>query len=64
MKLPEMKALAIKLHLISGAEKKKELIKAIQKAEGNFDCFGTALTGECDQFNCLWRSDCLSMGKI
>jgi hypothetical protein len=46
MKLHEMKALAVKLHLISGAEKKKELIKAIQKDEGNFDCFGTALTGE------------------
>ena len=37
---------------------KKELVKAIQKAEGNFDCFGTA-TNYCDQMACCWRSDCL-----
>jgi hypothetical protein len=38
--------------------KKAELIKAIQKAEGNFDCFGTAYN-YCDQGNCLFRKDCL-----
>lgn len=37
---------------------KKELVRAIQKAEGNFDCFGTA-TNLCDQMACCWRSDCL-----
>ena len=37
---------------------KKELIRAIQRKEGNFDCFGTAVN-YCDQFNCLWRDDCL-----
>jgi hypothetical protein len=37
---------------------KKELIRAIQRKEGNFDCFGTAVN-YCDQFNCLWRQDCL-----
>ncbi len=38
--------------------KKRDLIKEIQRKEGNFDCFGTA-TVYCDQFTCLWRSDCL-----
>ena len=38
--------------------KKAELIKAIQKAEGNFDCFGTAYNYR-DQGNCLFRKDCL-----
>lgn len=37
---------------------KKELVKAIQRAEGNFDCFGTA-ANYCDQMACCWRSDCL-----
>ena len=37
---------------------KSDLIKTIQRKEGNFDCFGTA-TDYCDQFNCLWKSDCL-----
>ncbi len=38
---------------------KKNLIKTIQRAEGNFDCFGTA-AGSCDQSACYWRSECLS----
>jgi hypothetical protein len=37
---------------------KKDLVKKIQKAEGNFDCFATA-TSYCDQLVCLWRMDCL-----
>jgi len=37
---------------------KKDLIKNIQRAEGNPDCFGTA-TNFCDQLACCWRSDCL-----
>lgn len=37
---------------------KKDLIKNIQHAEGNPDCFGTA-TNFCDQMTCCWRSDCL-----
>lgn len=39
---------------------KARLIKAIQRKEGNFDCFGTA-TNNCDQLNCLWRKDCLKI---
>lgn len=37
---------------------KKDLIKTIQRTEGNFDCFGTA-RGSCNQMACCWRSDCL-----
>ena len=38
--------------------KKTELIRLIQLTEGNFDCFATAYTRECDQSDCSWRSDC------
>jgi len=38
---------------------KKELVKAIQRAEGNFDCFGTA-TVYCNQSACCWKTDCIS----
>lgn len=38
---------------------KKDLIKAIQRQEGNFDCFGTAKRSSCDQLACCWRNDCL-----
>ena len=37
---------------------KKDLVRTIQRNEGNFDCFGTAV-GNCDQMACSWRSDCL-----
>lgn len=37
---------------------KKDLVKKIQRAEGNFDCFSTA-KGSCTQLSCCWRSDCI-----
>jgi len=37
---------------------KKGLIRAIQRQEGNFECFGTA-KGNCSQLACSWRSDCV-----
>ncbi len=37
---------------------KTELIRRIQRAEGNFDCFGTA-KDYCDQIVCCFRVDCL-----
>lgn len=37
---------------------KKDLIKTIQRTEGNFDCFGTA-SRNCNQVACCWRTDCV-----
>jgi hypothetical protein len=37
---------------------KKELIKNIQRKEGNFDCFGSA-NNSCNQTVCCWRPDCI-----
>lgn len=34
------------------------LIRSIQRAEGNLDCFGRP-PDDCDQFNCKWRRYCL-----
>jgi len=41
---------------------KTELIRRVQKAEGNFDCFGTA-KDYCDQFQCCFREDCFRFVK-
>lgn len=38
---------------------KAELIRALQREEGNFDCFARAYAGYCDQADCRWREDCL-----
>lgn len=59
MKIQEIKAIAKTRGIKAGNLKKPELIQAIQKAEGNFDCFGSATSGYCDQTNCLWHEDCL-----
>jgi hypothetical protein len=40
---------------------KHEVIKAIQTAEGNFDCYGTARNGVCDQVGCAWLGDCIEV---
>ena len=42
-----------------GKMNKTELVKAIQREEGNRDCFATPYVRECNQLNCLWREDCL-----
>jgi hypothetical protein len=59
MKLQEIKNIAKGKGVNPVNMKKDELIKAIQRVEGNNDCFGTAPSLECGQINCLWREDCL-----
>lgn len=59
MTLKEIKEMAKEKGIKVGNMKKANIIRAIQKSEGNFDCFGTATTGMCDQMNCMWREDCL-----
>lgn len=38
---------------------KTELIRAIQRAEGNIDCYATERVRTCGEQECLWRDDCL-----
>ena len=58
MNLTQIRKKAKKLKVNPKGLKKADLIKAIQKAEGNFECFGTA-GNYCDQVKCSWRNDCL-----
>lgn len=60
MNMKTIRHLAKTLKVESSQLSKTELIKKIQLAEGNFDCYGSASNGECDQVDCVWRSDCLS----
>lgn len=61
MNLKDIKEIAKQRGVKAGKMKKEELIRSIQLAEGNFDCFGTALSGDCSQNDCIWRGDCLNM---
>ena len=38
---------------------KKDLIKTIQRNEGNVDCFANSNSVTCDQLHCSWRDDCV-----
>ena len=42
---------------------KVEAIRAIQRSEGNFDCFARAGSGYCDQVKCLFRTACLLLSQ-
>lgn len=63
MNMQEIRGLAKDLGIKSSKMKKAELIQAIQLSEGNFSCFATATTGECDQMECIWRDDCFAAAK-
>jgi len=41
-----------------GRLKKTDLIRLIQKTEGNEPCFATGKASVCGQSDCLWRADC------
>ena len=60
IKMPEVKTIAAKYDIKAGRMKKVDLIRAIQEAEGNVTCYGTARIQECPELNCLWREDCSS----
>jgi hypothetical protein len=59
MDIREVRKIAKGHGIKSEKMKKGDIIRAIQRAEGNFDCFGSARSGECSQTECLWRKDCL-----
>jgi len=59
MTLKQVKDIAKTKGIKVGNMKKTDIIRTIQRTEGNFECFGTAINGECAQADCLWREDCL-----
>lgn len=62
MKLKEIRQMA-KEHGIKSTQKNEiEMIREIQRAEGNFACCGTA-KGFCDQSNCIFRANCLNTAE-
>jgi Rho termination factor-like protein len=58
MNMGEIKSIAKDMGIKAGKMTKGELIKAIQAAEGNSDCFGGAVPVRCEQAECLWYGDC------
>lgn len=63
MKVEQIRTIAKSRGVNPGNLSKAELIKSIQVAEGNSDCFSTASSGECNQVGCLWREDCFDADR-
>ncbi|MFO8024443.1 SAP domain-containing protein [Thiohalophilus sp.] len=63
MQMQEIRQLAKQHGLKTARQSKINLVRHIQSAEGNFECFATAIDGVCDQPGCLWREDCFSAAK-
>ena len=58
MKNAEIRALAQRMAIAPGRMKKGEVIRAIQRKEGNNGCFGSGRARYCGEDGCLWREDC------
>jgi len=63
MNMQEIRSIAKEHGVKSARLTKINLVRAIQQVEGNFDCFATARDGYCDQYDCLWRTDCFAAAK-
>ena len=63
MNMQEIRVLAKDFGIKTSRMSKMELIKTIQLTEGNFNCFASAINGECDQSKCKWRDDCFAAAK-
>lgn len=58
MNVKEIRAIAVNRDVRPGKLRKAELIRAIQKAEDNPECFMTGVLNQCVEYCCLWREDC------
>jgi hypothetical protein len=58
MNMTEIKKIATGMGIKPGRMKKTDLVRTIQEAEGNPTCFQTGIGEQCDQPECIWRSDC------
>jgi hypothetical protein len=58
MKLEEIKEIAKQHNIKVSKMKKAELVRAVQQAENNVECFETGTANNCGENDCLWREDC------
>ncbi len=58
MKLDDVKKIAVLHGIKPGKQRKADLIRQIQQAEGNVPCYDTGASASCGQEQCLWREDC------
>ncbi len=63
MNLNDTKKMAKGMGINTYGMKKIDVVRAIQRAENNIDCYGTERVDTCHEDGCLWRNDCLSLSR-
>jgi hypothetical protein len=58
MNMTEIRAIASERGIRSGRMNKTELVRTMQRQEGNAECFNTGQVAGCGQGQCLWHADC------
>jgi hypothetical protein len=58
MTFTEIKQIAIEQGIRVVGVKKTDIVRAIQKQEGNAPCFASGKAAECGQLHCLWFAVC------
>jgi hypothetical protein len=60
MNMNEVRNRARAAGIAAGKIRKAELIRIMQRTEGNMECFGAEWRFDCSQLGCCWRNDCLT----
>ena len=63
MRLEKIQKMAKAMGIPSLKMKKAQLIRAIQRAEDNIECYGTKRVDNCQEMACFWKSDCLRLNN-
>lgn len=62
MNMSEVRNLAKEAGIPSFGKTKADLIRAIQRHQGHFDCFGS-VREYCDQLDCCFRAACFAVSR-
>jgi hypothetical protein len=49
--------------IVQGVSQRIQEVREAQLREGNFDCYGKAEGGYCDQAGCRFRDECLEISR-
>ena len=59
MNFNDIKKLAKKMNINTYRMNRTDVVRHIQRAEHNPDCFATDRAIICNEMKCLWRDDCM-----
>jgi hypothetical protein len=59
MTFNEIRKMAKSMQINTNRLKLPDIIRSIQRAENNIECFGTQRVDSCNEDACLWRNRCM-----